>query len=228
MDYVDPTGLSPLDYLAKVKSSFDSDAKFRILGKADSLFYALGRITPDSSYSMMRTRRIGMATNLNQQLAANTPSSLKAASETQMRFYSSVMPDIEAAKTTEKATTIAGALVALTGEMRDAVDRYITAAADNPDLARDGAFERNVQKLVDKLTIYTAIQKGRLRSENQFYNVNIVNTSKNLAAIKQALADFVPGTVAAAPAADPDSAEASDPSDVVPASTDESTLDITA
>jgi hypothetical protein len=64
--------------------------------------------------------------------------------------------------------------------------------------------------------------------ENQFYNVNIVNTSKNLAAIKQALADFVPGTVAAAPAADPDSAEATDPSDVVPASTDEPTVDITA
>lgn len=228
MEYVDPTGLSPLAYLAKVKSSFDSDAKFRILGKADSLFYALGRITPDSSYSLMRTRRIGMATNLNQQLTANTPSSLKAASETQMRFYTSVMPDIEAAKTTEKATTIAGALVSLTAELREAVNRYVTAAADSPDLARDSAFERNVQKLVDKLSIYTAIQKGRLRLENEYYNINIVNTSKNLAAIKQTLKDFVPGTVAAAPAADDTSAEATDPSNVVPPPADESTLDITA
>ena len=157
-----------------------------------------------------------MATNVQHKMATGLPADQKTAAETRVRFYTSIIPDLNAVKTTATATKMARALYNATAEFQGAVDSYIAAAGTEPDTARDARFEATAKTLHDKLNLLVVTQKGRLRGENQFYNTNIVNASKKLAAVKAALAAFVPGTPAAPPAAA-----------TVPPSGDGSTVDIT-
>lgn len=196
MDYVSPTGLSPQQYLAKVKAAFEEDAKYRILGKPDAVFQAIARVVPEASYALTKARRVSMATNVKQKEASGAPADIKTASQAKLRFYSSIMPDLNAVKTTQSATKMARALSSITGEFKTAVQAFVTAAGTDPDLARDSSFEASAKLLHDKLTILVSSQKGRLRAENQFYNTNIVNASKDLAEIKAALNAFTPGAAA--------------------------------
>ncbi len=206
MDFVDPTGLSPLQYLAKVKTSFEADAKSRILGKPDALFFALASALSDDKYASLRTRRTSMAINVQHKLATGLPADQKTATETQLRFFSSVMPDLQAVKTDITAAKMARTLSAVATEFQASVASYIEAAGTEPDEARDKRFESTAASIQTKLSVLVLAQKGRLRGENEFYNVSIVNASKRLAEVKAALAAFVPGTPAPAatvpPAAD--------------------------
>lgn len=202
--YVDPTGLSPLQYLAKIKTAIGDQFKYRILGENDSLFQTLSRAIPKERFEAVRIARTGSAIIVKQHEDSTTANGKKLAAEAQARFAYKAAKEIYDVRQTGDAKKIAAAISAVAKELETAVANYVAAAGDTPEESRDRAFETNVRMVHDKLKLTITTLEPRLRAELQYRNISIVAAKKALANIKTALDAFTPGAPAAPLTVPPD------------------------
>lgn len=208
MTFVTDKYSSPAEYLKLIGGAYDSKFKYRILGKEDNLFERLARALPDDRFDGLKRQRVFMAQNLPRLLAAGDSTSLKKASNFQINFLRTAVTDIKAVEKDERASKIAFIISGISDEFKDSVERYVNAAGEDPDLAKDKSFKASVQLMYNKLRSIIAYQKIRLTHEHQYYNSSIVNATRKLDEIRDLLASFTPGQAAAAasetvPAEDP-------------------------
>lgn len=197
MTFVTDSYNSPREYLEKFKAAYDTQFKYRILGKVDSVFENLARAVNKDSFDALRRQRVAMTINVNKKLALGDNNSLKHASNYQVMFTRTAVFELNAAKEDLKPSKLAFATYGVTSEFKEAVERYVAQAGENPELARDKSFKASAQLMYDKLKSLVLYAKVRLRSEMQYYNTSVVNAEKELAQVKALLDSFTPGVAAA-------------------------------
>jgi len=195
--YVDPTGLSPLQYLAKLKTAIGDQFKYRILGENDVLFQTLSRALPTERFEAMRLARTGSAIIIKQHEDETTPEGRKLTAEAQARFAYKAAKELYDVRQSGDPKKIAAAISAVAKELETAVTNYVAAAGENPEESRDRAFETNVKLVHDKLKLAITTLEPRLREVLQYRNISITAAKKSLANIKTALDAFTPGAAAA-------------------------------
>lgn len=198
MTYVTDKYKTPAEYLKLIGGAYDTQFKYRILGKEDNLFERLARALPDDRFAGLKRQRVFMAQNLPRLLAAGDSASLKKASNFQINFLRSAVTDIKSIEKEEKASKIAFIISGIADEFKESVERYVGAAGEDPDLSKDKSFKATAQLMYNKLRSFIAYQKIRLTHEHQYYNASIVNATRKLDEIRDLLAAFTPGQAAAA------------------------------
>lgn len=202
--YVDPSGLSPLQYLAKLKTAIGDEFQYRILGKNDTLFQQLMRALPKERFEAVRIARTGSAIIVQQHGESTAPHSKKLTAEAQGRFLYKAAREVYDARQAAEPKKLATALSALSKELETAVNNYVAAGNESPEEQRDRAFETNARLIHDKLQLVATTLKPRLKAIQQYYNTNLVNAEKALANAKAALDGFTPGAPAAPLTVPPD------------------------
>jgi hypothetical protein len=202
--YVDPAGLSPLQYLAKLKTAIGDEFKYKILGKNDVLFQQLMRALPNERFEAVRLARTGAAIIVQKHGESTAPHSVKLTAEAQGRFLYKAAKEVYDVRQSAEPKKLATALSALSKELETAVNNYVAAGNENPEEQRDRAFETNAKLIHDKLKLVATTLKPRLKAVLQYYNTSLVAAEKSLANVKAALAGFTPGAPAAPLTVPPD------------------------
>lgn len=198
MTFVTDKYSSPAEYLKLIGGAYDAKFKYLILGKEDQLFEKLARALPKERFDGLKRQRVFLATNLTKLVNAGDSESLKKAANFQTNYLRSVVADVKSIEKEEKASKIAFIISGIADEFKDAVERYVGAAGENPDLSKDKSFKAAAQLMYNKLRSIIAYQKIRLTHEHQYYNTSIVNATRKLDQIRDMLAAFTPGQAAAA------------------------------
>lgn len=196
MTFVTDKYSSPAEYLKLIGGAYDTKFKYRIFGKEDNLFERLARALPDDRFAGLKRQRVFLASNLPRLLAAGDSASLKKASNFEINFLRTAVNDVKSIEKDERATKIAFIISGIADEFKEAVERYVGAAGEDPDLAKDKGFKATAQQIYSKLRSIIAYQKIRLTHENQYYNTSIVSATRKLDEIQSLLASFTPGQAA--------------------------------
>jgi hypothetical protein len=210
--------------------SFQAKYKYKIAGETDLVLSRIGVIVKDNllfnTLKNSRTRETLALNNTENSTTLTDSQKDKSSAEARLAFgrdaHRLIKGSVKDGKATAKTTI--NAVSAALKDLSTAVSEYVSARnAGETTAAEDTSFETAVKTMHTSYKNLAIKLKGLLRTEGQYYNVNMEQSRKYLDQIQAGLDSLAlpPSSTAAAPA--------DDASTVPPADTSSGgeTLDIT-